>query len=275
MSSIPVLAFPEESGLPPLRTPTHPVVRYVKVLSRTTLLVTLLILGVAKFIIQPAMETTLERRFVLQNFAYVQLKKLSKRLKQTIQNPPSINVTYNNKILVDRTLCTDDIMVEETRENEYEYFKKDSKRKSYNVKFSIEGDNGIENEVKFANDDNNSSFTTYTELNDKLNYSTTKLTTSLGKLRDRMKEFNVPEFRQLSTSNGFGTGDPEMNSLLYQIKQFKTYLEVVTSEHPREMLFKKPLSHIQIGKNKGNSYKFNYLDILNNNIDDMKQIIDS
>lgn len=273
MSRIPAISFPEDLALPALKTPTHPVVRYVKVLSRMTLFATFIIYLIVKFLISPAFETTLKRRFELHNFVYRQLKDLSARLRKSVKNPPTINVKYKNKVLVDRTISSDDVIMDEVRQTEYEYFQNDAKKNSYTAHFSKEISG---KEVRFSEDSkkDDDGKPTFTDLNDKVNYSTSKIDKSLQNLKEKLTEFKVAEYIQLSNS-GYNNGDPEMNSLLYQIKQFKTYLEVVTSEPPREMLFKKPISHIQVGRIDATSYKFNYLDILNSNIDDMKLLVDS
>lgn len=272
MSKIPVIAFPEDSVLAPLRSPTHPVVRYVRVLSRTTLLATLVIFFIAKYVIGPALSTTLKRRFELQNSAYVQLKALHNRLKKSVKNPPCINVSYNGKTLVDRTVSSDDIIVEEMKQYDMEQFNKDSLGSFYKPKSKFDGSG---KGVRFSEDAKmESDHSTFNELNCKINHSSSRLTQSLQTLRDRLKELKVPEYTQLSNS-GYSHGDRDMNSLLYQIRQFKTYLEVVTSDHPREMLFKKPLYHIKVGRDDDKVVKFNYLDILNDNLDYLKSVIDS
>ncbi|KAG0681934.1 hypothetical protein C6P40_000165 [Pichia californica] len=271
MSRIPVIAFPEETSLPVLRTPTHPVIRYIKVLSRTTLLTTLVIYLLAKFLLSPALSTILKRRSEFNNTVYTRLKILHKTLKSIVKNPPNANVSYNGKKLVDRTICTDDVIMEETREYELEQFKKNNQGKRYPTQFSIDNIK----EVRFA-DEAGSSFKenqTFDDLQKKMSFSSTKLDTNIDNLKSSLNKLKVSEYNQLSIS-GFNNGDAEMNSLLYQIKQLKTYLEVVTSEHPRDMLFKKPLYHIKLG-NDDTNYKFNYLDILNDNINEMKRIIDS
>jgi hypothetical protein len=281
MSKIPIIAFPEENVLPKLRIPTHPVVKYIRVLSRLTIIATILILVIAKYVLEPALKTTLKRRFELQNFAYSKLKQLHKRLQKTVKNPPDINVTYNGKILVDRTISSDDVIIEELKNSEFEYFKKDSKKKSHNVQFNlIESSN--EKGVMFSNDtklsddgDTDDNLIKFSELNDNVTHSTSDLVQKLQNLKDKLSNFNVVDYKQLSNSGYNHNGNPEMNSLLYQIKQFKTYLEVMTSEHPREMLFKKPLSHIQVGGAATRIYKFSYLDILNDNLNEIKSKIDS
>lgn len=272
MSKVPVIAFPEESLLAPLRSPTHPVVRYVRVLSRTTLLVTLVIFFIAKYMIGPALSTTLKGRFELQNSAYVQLKALHNRLRKSVKDPPSINVSYNGRTLVDRTVSSDDIIVEEMKQYQSEQFKKNSLGSLYKHHSTSDGSSKwvrFSDEAKLESD-----HSTFNELNCKTNHSSFRLTQSLQSLKDRLKELKVPEYSQLSDS-GYSQGDRDMNSLLYQVRQFKTYLEVVTSDHPREMLFKKPLYHIKVGRDDDKVVKFNYLDILNDNLDNMKRVIDS
>lgn len=276
MSKIPVIAFPEESTLPKLRIPTHPVIKYIRILSRLTILSTITILLIAKYVLAPALKTTSERRFELQNFAYNKLKALYKRLQKQVKNPPNIIVNYNGKTLVDRTISSDDVIKEELSQSEFEYFKKDSKRKSYNVEFSMVQSNG--KEVRFNDDldkENTGDFTKFSDLNDDVTHSTTNLVNKLISVKERLNALKVVEYKKLSNS-GYNDGDPEMNSLLYQIRQFKTYLEVTTSEHPRDLLFKKPLSHIHVGNGMATrTYKFNYLDIINDNLNEIKGKIDS
>lgn len=275
MSKIPVIAFPEESTLPKLRIPTHPVIKYIRILSRLTLLSTIAILLIVKYALEPAFQTTLERRFELQNFAYVKLKALHKRLQKQIKNPPKVNVNYNGKALVDRTISSDDVVMDELKQSEFEHFKKDSKRKSYNVNFSKVQANGKEVRFNDVDDGDADDFTKFSDINDNATHSTTNLVNKLTSLKEKMRNLKVVEFKKLSNS-GYSDGDPEMNSLLYQIKQFKTYLEVTTSEHPRDLLFKKPLSHIHVGSGMATkTYKFNYLDIINDNLNEIKGKFDS
>lgn len=275
MSRIPVIAFPEDNTLPPLKIPIHPVIRYIKVLSRTTLLSTLLIYLFAKFILTPVFSTILKSRFEFHNAVYIRLKALHSKLKKSVKNPPIVDVSYNGKKLIDRTISTDDIFIEETKQYEESKFKKNDKGSYYPMSFSL--DNNIK-EVRFSDESviDNVEGPIFNELNNEINYTSKKLGNRLIELKQKLDNLKVPEYTQLSTS-GFNNGDIEMNSLLYQIKQLKTYLEVVTSEPPREMLFKKPLYHIQVGKtdNNNNNYKYNYLDILNDNINEMKRILDS
>lgn len=273
MSRVPVIAFPEDVSLPALRTPTHPVIRFVKIVSRITLLATLVIFLIAKYMISPSLAKILKGRFEFHNAAYRKLKALHSKLKTSVQNPPSINVTYKGKTLIDRTIASDDIIMEETKLFEAEKFKKNSKGKYYNAQFSYT--NG--KEVRFSDDlTAPKEQRTFTELNHEVSYSSTNLVNSLESFKDSLKALSVPEYKQPSTSgSGFDNGNPEMYSLLYQIKQFKTYLEVVTSEHPREMLFKKPLYHIQLGRNDNRNLKFNYLDTLHENINSIQQEIES
>lgn len=263
------MSFPEETEGSRVRIPTHPVVRFVKVLSRSTLLVTFVIFLVVKYVVQPALATTLERRFELQNFAFMRLKGLKKRLDQTVELPPFIKVAYGDVELVDRTTCTDDIKIEEARESQYEFFKKDSKRRSYNVQFTDEtGAKTISSKEK-----SNEDLSTFTELNSRIDHSQSKLQQKIIDLKSRLAGLNVVEYQKLSPS-GFSDGDLEMNSLLYQLKQLKNYMEVMTSEHPREMLFKKPISQIQVGRNRNTSVKFNYLDVIDDKINGLKNMID-
>lgn len=278
MSRVPVIAFPEDNTLPPLRIPTHPVIRYIKVLSRTTLLSTLLIYLFAKFILTPTFLTILKGRFEFHNAVYIRLKVLHSKLKKCVKNPPIVDVLYNGKKLIDRTIATDDIFIEETKQYEENKFKKNNNGLVYSMSFNNLDNNN--KEVKFSDDNSieNIQGPIFDELNNEINYTSKKLGDRIIELKQKLNNLKVPEYTQLSTS-GFNNGDIEMNSLLYQIKQLKTYLEVVTSEPPREMLFKKPLYHIQVGKtdnsnNNGNNYKYNYLDILNDNINEMKRIID-
>lgn len=272
MSKVPVIAFPEDASLSPIRQPIHPGVKYVKVLSRTILLATLIVYFIAKYVVGPIFSTTLKRRFDLHNSVYVQLKTLHNKLRKSVKEPPSIDVSYNGRTLVDRTICSDDIIMEEEKQYDDTQFKKNNKGSFYSSAFSYEGNN---KEVRFSNDvETNSDHLTFSELNHKVNHSSSRLNQSLRSLKERLEDLKVPEYTQLSNS-GYSHGDPDMNSLLYQIKQFKAYLEVVTSEHPREMLFKKPLYHIRVRRNDEKIVKFNYLDILNDNIDNMKHLVDS
>lgn len=271
MSTIPVLAFPEDASFPQLRRRRHPVIQYIKVLSRSTFLATALLLVIFRFLLKPALDTTVQRRFALQNFVYQRLKALHYNLRMIVKSPPLVNVTYNGKNMIDRTVSTSDILIEEARENEFALFKRESKVKSSIA--TTTGDN--HKEVRFSDDTKGgaSHSTPFSEINDKANITSNKLNESMKNLKNKLQEIKVAEYKQLSTS-GFISGDPEMNSLFFHVKQLKTYLEVATAEPPREMLFKKPLSHIQVGRNKSMSYKFNYLDILNDNLDEIKQALD-
>lgn len=238
-------------------------IKYVKVLSRVSIIAIIIILVVIKYVLEPALHTTLKRRFELQNYAYTKLKSLHERLKQSVKHPPGISVSYNGKLMVDRTVVSDDLILEEAREFAYESFKNETKRKSRTV------ENGNK-EVRFS--DGTPPRSTFTDINNNVDLSTTKLSDKIRSLKQKLDDFRIVEYKKLSVS-GFSDGDPEMNSLLYQIKQFKTYLEVVTSEPPRDMLFKKPLSHLQVGRAPSKAYKFNYLDILNDNLHELKQKI--
>ena len=119
MSTIPAIAFPEPSELPQLGVRTHPVVRYVRVFSRITLLAMAIIYIVFKYVLQPAFSTTIARRFELQNFAYTRLKLLHKRLNRNVKNPPLLRVNYKGSIAVDRVISTEDIMHAEIKESEH------------------------------------------------------------------------------------------------------------------------------------------------------------
>lgn len=260
MSTIPAIAFPEPSELPQLGVRTHPVVRYVRVFSRITLLAMAIIYIVFKYVLQPAFSTTIARRFELQNFAYTRLKLLHKRLNRNVKNPPLLRVNYKGSIAVDRVISTEDIMHSEIKESEHRIFKARIRRDTNIMLNNPKDDKQMDDEILHPS---------LPQINDEANYSTTRLIESVQRLRDKISELKVPEFKY-STSSAYNDGDPEMNSLLYQIKQFKSYLEVVTSEPPHKLLFRKPLSQLQIGYNSKKYHKFNYLDILNDNMDEIK-----
>lgn len=272
MSNVPIIAFPEESSLPKMRIRNHPVVTYVRVLSRLSILCIVAVLLVYKYLLNPAFQTILGRRFELHNFVYTRLKELNLRLKKTTKTPPSINVSYKGKVLVDRTICSDDIIDEEQKQFKYDDFKKDAKRNSCNVRFSIDTGDGARKDVQLRSNDAVKEVISFFDLNNKTNFTTSKLLYSIQSLKEKIAKLDVPDFKYTEGS-GYNDGNPEMNSLLYQVKQFKTYLEVVTSEKPRELLFKKPLSHIQVGRGTNRAFKFNYLDILNDNLDEIQQKI--
>lgn len=269
MSTVPIIAFPEESTLPKMRTPTHPVVRYVRVMSRLSILCLLAVIVAYKYLINPAFEVTLGRRFELHNFVYTNLKKLHARLRKTTKYPPSINVMYKNKLLVDRTICSDDIVLEEQKQFEYDDFKRDAKRHSYNVRFSIDTADGGKKDVQLKTDEVSKDLVSFTDLNEKTNLTNSKLLQRVQDLKYKMSQLNVVDFKHTEGS-GYNDGNPEMNSLLFGVKQFQAYLEVVSSDHPREFLFKKPLSHLQVGRGVQRTFKFNYLDILNDNLNEMQ-----
>ncbi|TID31230.1 hypothetical protein CANINC_000173 [Pichia inconspicua] len=270
MSNVPIIAFPEESLLPKMRVPTHPVVKYVRVMSRLSILCLLAIVVAYKYIINPAFEITLGRRFELHNFVYTNLKKLHSRLRKTTKYPPSINVMYKGKLLVDRTICSDDILADEQKQFEYDDFKRDAKRHSYNVRFSIDTADGGKKDVQLSKEEISKDLVSFTDLNEKTNFTNSKLLQRMHELKQMMSQLNVADFKHTEGS-GFNDGNAEMNSLLFGVKQFQAYLEVVTSEQPRELLFKKPLSRLQIGRGAKRTFKFNYLDILNDNLNEMQQ----
>ena len=283
MSKIPVIAFPEESSLPKLKRVQHPALKFIKVLSRSTLSITTIILLIFKFFIQPNLQTILNNRFELHNFVYNKLKILHKSLQQRVKNANVMKISYNGKTLIDRNISTDDVIIEETKQSEYEHFKRDTKRRSYQASFTIEK-NGKEIETNINNNNSNTdvdmNHNTYSDINEKVNYTTSKLVKGIESLRTNLKQLKVTEYNQLSSSSSslgnYSSGNSEMNALLFQIKQFRNYLEVVTSEHPREMLFKKPISHIQVGRrNSTKIQKYNYLDILNDNLDELRHKLDS
>lgn len=233
MTTLPAIAFPENVEVVKISR-MHPILKHVSLLSRRTISSVVIIYLIAKLLIQPQIELSFKYRFELQNQVYRQLKALSKSLETKVGHVPSA-VTYNGRKLIDRSTITDDLV-------------STSNRVSFAAKpkptFEVLHHNGMQ--------------------------AMDKVVERLENLKISLQSLAIPQYNKWDGSVNFG-GNYEMDSLLLQTKQFKSYLEIVTSEHPREMLFKRPVSHIEIGSSKNIPHQHNYLDIIQNDLNEIKK----
>ncbi|GMM28685.1 hypothetical protein DAMA08_014010 [Martiniozyma asiatica (nom. inval.)] len=267
------IAFPEDTVLAQ-RKPSniHPLIKHVSLLSRRTLAFVVIVYLLAKLLIQPRLELTLERRFELQNLVFRKIKAFSKRLKGYTGGNVVVNVKYSTQLLTDRIIATDDIILEQERA------KREALEQDKSVVIVMNG-SGNGKGVRFENGtkDGHDVVPLQESLNDKVKDSMGNVLNSVERLRNSLKSVksSVPSFEKWDGSSyhtshtGGDSCSGEMNVLQFQMKQLKNYLEVVTSEHPKEMLFKKPVSHIEVGQGAFNE-GHNYVDILNQDLNGIK-----
>lgn len=240
MASLPAIAFPENVEVVKISR-MHPILKHISLLSRRTISSVVIIYLIAKLLIEPKIELSFKYRFELQNHVYRKLKELSKKLETKVKNIPHA-VTYNGRKLIDRSTMTDDLI-------------------SNNREVSFGSSRG-------------KSKPTFEFLNQNGNQAMDKLIDKLNKLKLSLQTLSIPEYNKWDGSVSFG-GNHEMDSLLLQMKQFKSYLEIVTSEHPRDMLFRRPVSHIEVDSSTHNynNHQHNYLDILHSDLNEIKRKI--
>lgn len=231
MATVGPIAFPEEAHVVRIGR-VYPILKHISLLSRRTISGVLMIYLIAKLLIQPQIAISFECRFELQNHVYRRLKELLRQVEAKAGTIPSM-VTYNGRKMVDRSTITEDLA-----------------RSGKEVSFAAKPRPTFE--VLYQNS---------TQVSD-------KVVERIQQLNTRLQQVPIAKYNKWDGSSGFG-GNYEMDSLLLQTKQLKSYLEIVTSEHPREMLFKRPVSHIQVGGSNTNHHE-NYLDIIQGNLNDIE-----
>lgn len=104
-------------------------------------------------------------------------------------------------------------------------------------------------------------------LNINANSSMDRLIEKMNRLKTSLQSLQVPKYNKW---DGSFDGNYQMDSTLLQTKQLKSYLEIVTSEHPREFFFKSPISHIKVNDI---SSGHNYLDIIHKELNSIKKVL--
>ncbi|QPG77307.1 hypothetical protein FOA43_004715 [Brettanomyces nanus] len=110
--------------------------------------------------------------------------------------------------------------------------------------------------------------------------STEKLYNSLERVKKTLGNMSTPEYKKTGSytgSHGFreNLGNAsEMQPLLFQLKQLKNYMEMVSADHPRDYFFKRsPLQGLY--KTPGSMNKdINYIDNLSQEIKECEDLIE-
>ncbi|GME87284.1 unnamed protein product [Ambrosiozyma monospora] len=94
----------------------------------------------------------------------------------------------------------------------------------------------------------------------------------------KVTDYQSPDTFSGSMINRYsGSSTSEMQPLLFQLSQFKNFLEATTSDHPRNYMFKRQISYLTNGYGAG-AYSarrktLNLVDDLRSSIDEVRTVV--
>ncbi|ODV85756.1 hypothetical protein CANARDRAFT_27848 [[Candida] arabinofermentans NRRL YB-2248] len=273
-SSIPVISFPED--LPPATysatSKQHQTLRFLIRLLYSSGYTLAGIYLIAILALKPLLNVAYDRRSEFLNHVYTKLSSVYNDLTTKVKYVPSVEINYKGVIYKDSMSSTDDFKNDNDSDEEPIYTGPTYRYSAALVHEPVK-------EVRFLDDAKNIN---YNELNSQ---ATMKLTRNLNNLKETLNDLkvsnynNTKNFTTSSTPTSFGGRNndvSEMQPLMFQMKQLKNYIEIVSSDHPRDYIFKRKLNYSNryiAGEHKKNS--LNLLDDLNDEINELKDAVKS
>ncbi|KAG7921327.1 hypothetical protein KL905_002785 [Ogataea polymorpha] len=238
--AVAAIAFPEDGGpVSPARP--HGTLRYV------LRLLTLSGYGLATFyvvvllVVKPMLKLSFERRRDLANHCFGHLRALYGGLVEKVKFVPSVELNYRGVLYKDSMCSTetdeDDVVVQEEH--------------TRGVRFDDEVSRRDYNELNLS--------------------QTVILGQNLDRLKDTLNKIRVSSYHKNSVPSFGGrlaaSDVSEMQPLIFQVKQLKNCVEMVSSDHPREYLFKRSLNYAR-GPNR-----LNLVDDLRDELADLRKVV--
>ncbi|KAG7808803.1 hypothetical protein KL921_003885 [Ogataea angusta] len=239
--AVAAIAFPEDAGpVSPVRP--HGTLRYVLRLLASSGYGLAAFYAVVLLVIKPMLRLSFERRRDLANHCFGHLRALYGNLVDKVKFVPSVELNYRGLLYKDSMCSTetdeDDVVVQE------------------------EHTRGVRFDDEVARRD-------YNELNLS---QTVILGQNLDRLKDTLNKIRVSSYHHKNSVPSFGgrlgaSDVSEMQPLIFQVKQLKNCVEMVSTDHPREYLFKRSLSYAR-GPNK-----LNLVDDLRDELADLRRVV--
>ncbi|KAH3660281.1 hypothetical protein OGAPHI_006867 [Ogataea philodendri] len=238
--AVSAIAFPEDVGqAPAIRQ--HSTLRY---LLRLLSVSGYSMAGVYLFVyvvLKPMLKLSFERRRELATHCFHKLESLYGTIVQKVRFVPSVELNYRGILYKDVMCSTGDEPQEEVMRQE-----------PRGVHFDDEIDR--------------------VDLKKQYLSTTTVLGSHLEGLRDTLKKLKVSSYNTKDTPSTFGgrlsmTDVSEMRPLMFQIKQLKNCVEMVSSDHPREYLFRRSVNYAR------NSRNLNIADDLRQELADLHALV--
>lgn len=274
---VPIISFPEDLKLNTIISPKK---------SRTLIFLTelcyssgytlLIIFIVAKFLIKPLLKLNYDRRFNYLNHVSKNLNHLYLKISKNLSIIPSISINYNGTIYSDAICSTNEednisggIIYKDSNTSNTEIDSDDNDDENdtdvYRAKVTTE-----RNQVHFEDET-----TTQKRLNGNIFITkpNIKINRNLKNLKNTLLNLNISNYDSTNEVAKFdyNSNISEIRPLLFQLKQFQNYLDLVSQDHPKEFFFKRRNNYGTY--NTYNQRSNNILDDLNTELNDCTKLL--
>ncbi|KAI0463312.1 hypothetical protein LJB42_003335 [Komagataella kurtzmanii] len=227
--NVQAIAFPE--NLPPSRlvTPKPAALLYLTRLLYGSGWFLVVVYALALFLIRPMLKLQYERRGSYLNHCLDKLNAMYELVAKRIKFVPEVRVKYGNTVYSDAGMQTDP--KKEEVDNTFNPF-------LYQQKYQ---NNGFGRQtIKFEDEE---------EKRDRS--ESDRLGGSIQDLKNTLEKLEVSSYKQAGASlslRGDTSRMSEMQPLMFQVKQLENYMEGLSSEHPKDSMFKRALGYGPYGK---------------------------
>ncbi|GMG35249.1 unnamed protein product [Ambrosiozyma monospora] len=276
-SHIPPISFPED--LPPAAPSSiipkqHKTLVFLIKLLRGSGYSLIAVYVLTTFLIKPLLKLSFDRRLEFSKFVFDRLNQVYQKLGKQIKYIPSVVVNYKGVIYKDSAVSTDD-----NDEDQVFYHHTEVT----NVNKTISEDKTVKKGVRFL-DEEAQAETIFKQDYKKLSLDASdELSVALNKVRRTLLSMKMADYQKQDAFSGSminrynGSSISEMQPLLFQLSQFKNYLEVTTSDHPKNYMFKRQISYLTNGYGAGGysarSKTLNLVDDLHSSIDEVRTVV--
>ncbi|GMF44316.1 hypothetical protein B5S32_g5800 [[Candida] boidinii] len=277
---VPIISFPEDlkinTVILPKKSKTLIFLTKLFYSSGYTLLIIFII---SKFLIKPLIKLNYDRRLNYLNHVFKNLNHLYLKISNNLSIIPSISINYNGTLYSDAICSTNEednisggILYKDSNDSNIEIDSDsdndddDNNTDVHRAKVTTE-----RNQVHFEDDEttiknqkNNNIF---------IKKPNIKINKNLKNLKNTLLKLNISNYDSTNEVAKFdyNSNISEIRPLLFQLKQFQNYLDLISQDHPKEFFFKRRNNYGTYNTN--NQKSNNILDDLNSEFNDCTKLL--